>query len=304
MWSYKLADWEKANQQLTDSLSNETHAESDVDAIWASWKSQFLSVMSTCIPSKVVTIRKSLPWLNVDIIRLLKKRDYFHRLIKTTNSETIRRKYRNTAVSAVRKAKHSFLMSMSSLIQSPRQFWSVYHSLTPNCERIPHTLTNGTITAESPTAKANSLNSYFSSCFTTPQSHISSPVPPASHHPELFTIECTQEEVEKLLCSLRVKTSTGPDGISSHMLRNTASSTSSSLHKLFNLSLSTGRFPSDWKTSNITPVFKSGNKSSVANYRPISLLSLPSKLLERIVHNRLLHHLVAKAILSPRQFGF
>ena len=56
--------------------------------------------------------------------------------------------------------------------------------------------------------------------------------------------------------------------------------------------------------SNITPVFKSGNKSTVSNYRPISLLSIPSKLLERIVHRRLLRHLLVNDILSPRQFGF
>ena len=104
-------------------------------------------------------------------------------LVKTTNSETIRRKYchfRNMAVSAVRKAKHSFLMSMSSLIRSPKQFWSAYHSLMPNRERIPHTLTYGTISAESPTAKANLLNSYFSSCFSIPPSQTSmlSPLTP------------------------------------------------------------------------------------------------------------------------------
>ena len=171
------------------------------------------------------------------------------------------------AVSAVRKAKHSFIMSMTSLIWSPKQFWSAYHSLMPNCEYIPHTLTNGTITAESPTAKANLLNSYFCSCFTIPSSHTSTSAlsTPLCSHPDLSTIECTQAEVEKLLCSLSFKTSTGPDRISSHMLRNTAFSISSSVYKLFNLSLSTDHFCTDWKISNITPVFKSGAKSSLSN---------------------------------------
>ena len=135
--------------------------------------------MCSYIPSRVVTIRKSLAWLNANI-RLLRKRDYFHRLVKTTNSETIRRKYchfRNMVVSAVRKAKYSFLMSISSLIQSPKQFWYVFHSLMPNHE-CTHTLTNGSISAESPTANANLLNSYFSNCFTIPPSQTSTPVPP------------------------------------------------------------------------------------------------------------------------------
>ena len=92
--------------------------------------------------------------------------------------------------------------------------------------------------------------------------------------------------------------------ISSSMLKHTIFSISSSFCSLFNLSLSTGTVPKDWKISNITPVFKSGNKCFVSNYRPISLLSLPSKLLERIVFNRLLDHLLTNSILSPRQFGF
>ena len=106
------------------------------------------------------------------------------------------------------------------------------------------------------------------------------------------------------MCSLKVKTSTGPDGISSYMLWNTSLSISSSLCKVFNLSLSTGCFPTLWKSSNITPVYKAGNKNLATNYRPISLLSIPSKILERIVHNRLLSHLTTNSILSPGQFGF
>ena len=135
---------------------------------------------------------------------------------------------------------------MSSLICSPKEFWSAYHSLMPNRMWIPHTLTNGTATAELVTSKANLLNSYFSSCFSTPPSHASTcaPTTAPNSHPELSTIECT-EEVVNLLLSLKVKTSTGPDRISSHMLRNTAFSILSSLYKLFNLSLSTGHFPTD-----------------------------------------------------------
>ena len=89
------------------------------------------------------------------------------------------------------------------------------------------------------------------------------------------------------------------------MLRNTASAITSTLTKLFNQSLSTGEVPSEWKLSKITPVFKGKvDPCCIANYRPISLLSLPSKVLERIVRNRLLKYLLANNIPSSRQFGF
>ena len=88
------------------------------------------------------------------------------------------------------------------------------------------------------------------------------------------------------------------------MLRNTATAITSSLTKLFNISLSLGQVPTDWKLLNITPVPKGGDPKLVSNYRPISLLSLPSKILECIIYNRLLSHLLTNSLLSNSQFGF
>ena len=76
------------------------------------------------------------------------------------------------------------------------------------------------------------------------------------------------------------------------------------LSVLFNKSLSTGVVPCDWKISAITPILKSGDPSLVNNYRPISLLSLTSKLLERIVHEALLIHVLKHNYISEKQFGF
>ena len=94
---------------------------------------------------------------------------------------------------------------MSSFIRSPKDFWSAYHSLTPTRMRIPHTLTNGAATAESLTSKANLLNTYFSSCFST-QASTCAPAIASSSLPKLSTILCSEEEVVDLLCSLKVKT--------------------------------------------------------------------------------------------------
>ncbi len=89
------------------------------------------------------------------------------------------------------------------------------------------------------------------------------------------------------------------------MLKNTSHTISTSLTDLFNLSLSSGIVPTDWKLSNIIPVFKGkGDPHHVSNYRPISLLSVPSKIIERIVHNRVLKYLISNSLLSSKQFGF
>ena len=85
---------------------------------------------------------------------------------------------------------------------------------------------------------------------------------------------------------------------------NCAPSICSRLALLFNECLSQGKVPADWKLSNITPIYKSGDDSLASNYRPISLLSLCSKLLERLVHNNLMKHIIDHKLLSDLQFGF
>ena len=79
----------------------------------------------------------------------------------------------------------------------------------------------------------------------------------------LQIFEFTVEETYNVLLSLDVNKSVGPDGMSSRMLRDTAYSSSVSLTDIFNYSLKTGIFPSDWKKANVSPIFKKGNRSEV-----------------------------------------
>ena len=73
---------------------------------------------------------------------------------------------------------------------------------------------------------------------------------------------------------------------------------------LINMSIETGLVPSDWKIAKVIPVFKSGKKSDLDNYRPISDLPILSKLLEKFVHKQLIDHLEKNCMLFSIQFGF
>ena len=125
--------------------------------------------------------------------------------------------------------------------------------------------------------KATMLNNYFSTCFNTS-------VPPllqldgesqayiefGSTCPE--DLLCTTEEVLSYIQALDANKTSGPDGISTRMLKNAALSIAPSLAKLFNISIQLGCFPTCWKTSSVVPVPKSSKHKEVSNYRPISLL--------------------------------
>ena len=88
------------------------------------------------------------------------------------------------------------------------------------------------------------------------------------------------------------------------MLKATASSIASSVAFLFNRSIQLGALPEEWKLSAVNPIPKSGAKDSPKNYRPISLLSILSKLLEKHMHSLILGHLQSVSPLASQQWGF
>ena len=83
---------------------------------------------------------------------------------------------------------------------------------------------------------------------------------------------------------LKTNKSTGLDGISVRLIKDSADVISKSLTNIFNLSLTTSTFPSVWSVGKVKAVFKSGNRSDVNNYRPITILPVVSKLLEKAVY--------------------
>merc|ERR1711954_64393 len=76
------------------------------------------------------------------------------------------------------------------------------------------------------------------------------------------------------------------------------------LVKIFNLSINTGIYPNSLKIAKVIPIFKSGSKNSVNNYRPISILSTINKIFEKIIYSRLVNYIDKFKLLYKYQFGF
>lgn len=111
-----------------------------------------------------------------------------------------------------------------------------------------------------------------------------------------------EQEIKSALKLLDASKGPGPDRLPAIFLKRTADSIYKPLHILFNRFMTEGTFPDIWKCANIVPVHKTGSKSDVQNYRPISIISALSKLFERLVHSAL-YPIVSK-ILIPEQHGF
>ena len=128
-------------------------------------------------------------------------------------------------------------------------------------------------------AKANILGSYFSEQCTNPMpehNYVGAPFPLPQHHPSFTFPEISELSVFRKLQRLSPFKSTGNMFITNQLLRETAPVISTSLAYLYDLSLKTTVFPSQWKSAKVTPIFKNrGDPSNPSNYRPVSL-ALPS----------------------------
>ena len=98
--------------------------------------------------------------------------------------------------------------------------------------------------------------------------------------------------------------SAGYDEISFNVIKNCFGELCNPLKYIFNLSFEKGIFPDRMKIAKVTPVFKWGDSADLNNYRPVSVLPCFSKILERLMYNRLCKHLSNSKILYPKQFRF
>ena len=174
-----------------------------------------------------------------------------------------------------------------------------------NSRSFPSELSSNDATVYSSLDKATLLNTFFNQCFNQ------AVVAPTYSLPEIDAVPleytCKDEDIELSLSALHPNVSCGPDRITARMMKLFAHQIIPSLGLIFNQSLAEGKVPTEWKLANVVAIPKDDNKALitlVSNYRPISLLSLPSKLMERHVYNLLLDHLNNINFLSDSQFGF
>lgn len=151
-------------------------------------------------------------------------------------------------------------------------------------------------------SKAEILNHQFSSVVTEEDTNN---IPSKGKSPSQTCLKSQPVKQESAnFQSLRPDKTAGPGSIPAFILKTAADELAPVLKRIFQLCLDLGQVPSDWKDVNIVPIFKKGNRHQPANYRPVSLASIISKLLEHIIHSSSMQHSDGHRILSHAQQGF
>lgn len=194
--------------------------------------------------------------------------------------------------------KTYIIAAQDSLRAEPREFWK-YIQQKQNRSRIPGTLRNSDNTPlDNPTDIVNSFANFFQGVYI-----VSSPGNVSYECGNSISLETFDtEDVLKALKFTKNRKTAGPDKIPSFLIRDCAFVLAEPLTRLFNLSISTQTFPGVWKQAKICPIFKTGNRDIIENYRPVSILSNIAKAFERCIHNKLFFKI--KNLITPSQHGF
>jgi len=214
-------------------------------------------------------------------------------------------KARNNAKTETRRAVREFEKEIAlQAKKNPKAFYKYVNSKVKTRSCIT-TLTSdkGEILSDDG-QKAEAFNDLFASVFTREDLLTVPTVDIKNPSSVLSSIVISEVNVQKILKNLRPDKSPGPDNIHPRILKECANELAGPLATLFRSTMEQSQLPREWKDAHVTPVYKNGTRTSANNYRPISLTSVCCKVLEKLIRDAVLDHMLQNKFLSDKQHGF
>ena len=307
-YNFNKANWveikKHLNTTLTPLLENKNY---DINQLWDKFKKEINHVKKSFVPSYTIKENHSLPWLNRLLEKCLKKKNKMHAKAKrsgNTKSWQKYKKYQKRCRNMTNQAEKNYVNDkiVKGLSEkNSKPLWQYIKSKRRDVVGISPLNSNGLLKSE-PAQKAEILVSKFEEVFTQPlESNLDAQ---QQIYPDIPDLSISKQGVEKLLNDINVNKANGPDDLPNIILKKCASEIAPFLTMLFQTSINTGILPIDWRSANVTGVFKKGDRHDANNYRPVSLTSVTCKLLEHIVHKHLIIHYEQHKILSDLNHGF
>lgn len=256
------------------------------------------------------------PWITQGLIKSIKNRDKMkHQLLKNNSLELLMeyKTYRNRLSKLLKKSKHDYYRNNIKDNQSDmKKIYQIISDATN--EKSKHSSESIQIMADNDIAfrdnkeMSNYCNNYFINVGINMLTNIKKPANFANNlrinKNSMFLTPVTDSELIKHISTLKNNGAPGKDGITAKIIKTIHMHILEPLKHIINLSFQTGIVPTQFKTSIVTPIHKSGDKSKIKNYRPISLINNFGKVFEKCLKERLLLFITANNILHNLQFGF
>ena len=267
------------------------------------------AAMNGCIPNrKTAKMRRSI-YLTNEALRRKDLKNKLWRRYKKSKSTYDYAKYKgikNSLRALTRKLREEFEKSIAAESKlAPKKFWSYVKSRTKTRCKIPSLKRKNGSLAVSATERAEALNEFFATTFTVEDT---STIPDTDGEQftgdHLNTFQITPAKVLTKLRDLNPGKTPGLDGWHPLFLKNVADLIAEPLAILYQKSLNEGVLPEDWRKACVTAIHKKGEKNLPDNYRPVSMTSIICKLMESLVRDEIVEHMIRNDLFSKLQHGF
>lgn len=311
MYNFQYSNFDHLNRYLSSlNWSDEFSTITDIDGMVEAFYNKLLIGFDQYVPIMIPRKTNGPPWCNRSLKKLKNKRSKAFNIYKKSWKLPDYQTYsllRKQFVSAQRKAYNEYLLkTQSNIKRDPSRFWSYVNSKKKNTG-IPTSLSYQGLSSTDNVTSCNLFANFFSNVYVDENNLPTHENELHGDEPEinkvnLGFIQLKSEDVLAALQSLRVNKGSGPDVVTPLVVKKCACSLVTPLTFIFNYSLKVGVFPTRWKTSYIIPIFKSGSRLKVENYRGIAILPTLGKLFECLVCQILTSQI--RQFISPKQHGF
>ena len=297
----------------------------DVDISFQNFINTFNDLLEKEAPLKKVSNkdRKYLqkPWITRGILTSINNKNRIRKKYDRAKDQNRKielynrwKMYKNKINTLIKRSKGNhyknfFQDNKNKVLKVWQGIKEIIHINKKSNQTIKNISVDGKLTSDRKTI-ADTFNRYFCSIpqkieneipatNTTPYQYLNNPIMNS-----FYLNPTTPSEIESQIKCLKNNKSSGPLSIPTKLFKEFKKSLSKPLSELVNLTFTEGKFPTAIKLGMIVPVYKRGEKSDTNNYRPISLLSNISKIIEKVMYTRLYSFLENNNILYKYQFGF
>ena len=206
------------------------------------------------------------------------------------------------------EAKNSYILKMTTKLQDPetaKTYWNILSRLLcmKKIPAMPPLLVNGKFVSDF-CGKANLFNNFFASICTPIKNSIVLPLFSYRTNARITLFDFTEEGISLIIKNLDAGKAHGCDNISIKMIKTCNESLTVPLRIILEQPVKERRFPEIWKKADVVPGHKKEDKNLLKIYRPISLLTIFSKILERVIYNSLFNHFQSNKLFTSSQSGF